>query len=405
MAPRSNDRADVVVVGGGIIGCAAAYALARSGASVILVERDDLAAGASGRNHGLLLAPLDPALVPMADASTALYEALVPKAPLPVHLDPRPVGFLIVAAAEDERAAAEEEARAAQACGVRIERVEGSSLRALEPELATGPVEGWLLEDARRLDPAALTVAMGLAAADLGADVRRHVPVRALLADGDAVVGVATDDGSIQAATVVVAAGPWTAALLRPLGLHLAVAGARGWLVHLAPAWPVVSRLVGQAGWHAVPGREVTPPALAGDLARGGPGAFLSPLVQPNPDGTLLVGGSRQWAVTPEPEDPGVPGEIIRRAAALLPAVARAPVLSAWWGVRPMTPDGRPAVGFVRPGLLVATGHGSQGVILGGGTGALVASLVAGGDAPFDPAPFRPERLLSSGSRERPKLL
>jgi glycine/D-amino acid oxidase-like deaminating enzyme len=82
--------ADVVVVGGGIIGCAVAYELAGRGASVILVERSELAAGASGRNHGLLLNPLDPALVPMARASTHLYERIVPMAPLRVHLTRHP---------------------------------------------------------------------------------------------------------------------------------------------------------------------------------------------------------------------------------------------------------------------------------------------------------------------------
>ena len=70
------DRADVVVVGGGIIGCSTAHELAGGGAKVVLVERSELAAGASGRNHGLLLSPLDPVLVPMAWASTAVYDRL-----------------------------------------------------------------------------------------------------------------------------------------------------------------------------------------------------------------------------------------------------------------------------------------------------------------------------------------
>jgi glycine/D-amino acid oxidase-like deaminating enzyme len=96
--------------------------------------------------------------------------------------------------------------------------------------------------------------------------------------------------------------------------------------------------------------------------------------------------------VTPEPEDPGVPVRIVREAVRLCPALADADVLSAWWGIRPMTPDGRPVVGFVRDGILAATGHGSQGVILGGGTASLVASMVTGDPAPFDPTPFRPDR-------------
>src|SRR2546422_4867988 len=120
-------RPDVIVVGGGIIGCATAFELAQGGARVTLVERGELVAGASGRNHGLLLAPLDPVLVPMAAASTALYERVhsLPDIPLPFHLDPQPIGFLIVAPAEDERAAARGEADAAAACGVEVDLIPG----------------------------------------------------------------------------------------------------------------------------------------------------------------------------------------------------------------------------------------------------------------------------------------
>ncbi|MGZ6546096.1 MAG: FAD-dependent oxidoreductase, partial [Actinomycetota bacterium] len=74
---------DVVIVGGGIIGAACAHELTRSGASVTLIERDELAAGASGRNQGWFVLPSDPALVPMAKASLPDYLALVDAAPLP----------------------------------------------------------------------------------------------------------------------------------------------------------------------------------------------------------------------------------------------------------------------------------------------------------------------------------
>ena len=78
------------------------------------------------------------------------------------------------------------------------------------------------------------------------------------------------------------------------------------------------------------------------------------------------------------------------------PALGEAIVLSAWWGVRPMTSDGRPVVGPAGDGLFVATGHGSQGVILGGGTAKLMAAMVLGDDPPFDPKPFAPGRFGAS---------
>ncbi len=90
--------------------------------------------------------------------------------------------------------------------------------------------------------------------------------------------------------------------------------------------------------------------------------------------------------ITPEAEEPGIPARIVRGAIRLVPALADAEVRSAWWGIRPLTPDERPIVGRVAEGVSVAAGHGSEGVILGAGTGQLVAAQLLGGKSPFDPA-------------------
>ena len=88
---------DVAVVGGGIIGAACAYELSRAGASVTLIERDELAAGASGRNQGWFVLPEDPILEPMASATLPEYLDVAEAAALPVWIDREPVGHLLVA--------------------------------------------------------------------------------------------------------------------------------------------------------------------------------------------------------------------------------------------------------------------------------------------------------------------
>ena len=93
--------ADVVIVGGGIIGAACAHELTRAGATVTLFERDELAAGASGRNQGWFVLPEDPLLEPMARATLPTYLSIADGAPLPVWIDREPVGHLLVAL--DER--------------------------------------------------------------------------------------------------------------------------------------------------------------------------------------------------------------------------------------------------------------------------------------------------------------
>ncbi|MGZ4132974.1 MAG: NAD(P)/FAD-dependent oxidoreductase [Actinomycetota bacterium] len=385
---------DVVIVGGGIIGAACAHELTRSGASVTLIERDELAAGASGRNQGWFVLPSDPALVPMAKASLPDYLALVDAAPLPVWIDPEPVGHLLVALDDDGVAAAESEWASAASNGVVVDALDAAALHELEPSLAPDAIAGWLLHQVHRLDPAALTVALALTARDAGADVRHHLPVRALIQEGDAVRGVVTDDGRIGSDEVIVAAGPWSTTLLDPIGLRLPVSGARGWLVRVSPAAGLLRHLIEHAGWRDALERHdaVARPTAGGVATRGLPPAEVGALLHLHRDGTVLVGSSRQAWVTPEPEDPSVPQKQLKAAIRLIPSLAEAAVLSSWWGLRPVTPDERPVVGRVRDGLVVATGHGSEGVILGAGTAKLVASIVAGAAAPFDPKPFDPLR-------------
>ena len=100
----------------------------------------------------------------------------------------------------------------------------------------------------------------------------------------------------------------------------------------------------------------------------------------------------RLHQLTPEPEDPEVPRRILAEAIRVVPRLADAPVVSSWWGLRPMTPDERPLIGRIRDGLIVATGHGSEGVINGAGTAELVAATVFGEHPPFEAAAFDPLR-------------
>jgi D-amino-acid dehydrogenase len=193
---------------------------------------------------------------------------------------------------------------------------------------------------------------------------------------------------------VIVAAGPWSSSLLDPIGVSLPVSGARGWIVRVAPRPGLLTHLVEQAGWRAAPGRQqaVARPTASDVAGTGMPGAEVGALLHVHQDGTVLVGSSRQAWITPEPEDPTVPRRQLQAAIRLVPSLADAPVLSSWWGLRPVTPDERPLVGRIRDGLIVAIGHGSEGVILGAGTANLVASIVDGGEPPFDPTPFDPLR-------------
>ena len=385
---------DVAVVGGGIVGAACAYELARAGASVTLIERDELAAGASGRNQGWFVLPEDPVLESMARAALPVYLDVAASAALPVWIDPEPVGHLLVALEAEEVIRAQPALSAAAAQGVAIRPLDAAELHDAEPGVTPDAVAGWLLDQGHRLDPSALTVALALGAKAAGAEIRHHLRARAFIEYGDAVRGLVTDDGPIHADTVVVAAGPWSATLLDPIGIRMPVSGARGWIVRVAPSTEPPRHLIEHAGWRDAPERlgAVERPTASRVATEGMPRAEVGALLHLHPDGTVLVGSSRQAWITPEPEDPSVPRRQLAAAIRLVPSLADARVLSTWWGLRPITPDERPVVGHVRDGLVVATGHGSEGVILGAGTAKLVTSIVLGGSPPFDATPFDPFR-------------
>ena len=389
---------DIVVVGGGIIGAACAFELAGRGASVTLLEKDELAAGASGRNLGYLDTSKDPVLAPLARRSLERYGEIRADPPVPFFLDDEPIGTLAVTIDEDEIDDLRAWAASAEAVGVTVERVD-DRVRELEPELSPDVLEAYLLHEGHRVDPLALTVCLGALARDAGATIRHHTPARRLLALGDRVSGVVTDDGAIGADVVVLAAGPWSPAIARPLGVALPVVSARGWLVHAAPERPLLRHWVQSGARRLLPGRE---PAMAGEpgelrlsmreFGEAGETRDVSPMIQPAPDGSILTGTSREPSFAADPFDLDVPRIVAAQASRLVPALAEAPVLATWSGVRPVSPDERPMLGWVREGLFVATGHGSEGVILGAASAELAADVILDAEPRFELAPFDPLR-------------
>jgi D-hydroxyproline dehydrogenase subunit beta len=381
---------DVAIVGGGIIGAACAHEMASRGASVVLLERDELAAGASGRNQGWLIPSADPPCTPMSRASLSLYREVVDGSAVPVRFDRDPIGFLLTVSDASAVSAARAMAQDWAAAGISTERLKGSALREAEPALSEEVFEGWLLNEGRRVDPGALTVALATAARDRGADVRHHVNVRSLIRVGDRVTGVATDDGVIAADTVIVAAGPWSAPLVRPLDIELPVTGARGWIVELAARPGLLHHLIEEVD--GVPEETERYPTAAELAAGASPEPAVASIMHAAPEGTVVLGASHHPVVRPEAEDPDAPSRIAARAIRLVPGLADLTVRGTRWGIRPMSPDGRPLVGWLTDGLFAATGHGPEGVLLGGGTARLAGALIAGEEPPFDPAPFDPLR-------------
>ena len=365
------------------------------GADVLLLESREIAHGASGRNHGLVFYPQNPLTDPLYRLSHSIYRELAASTELDISLDTDPLGFIILVSTEDQWAAAETEAQACATGGVRVERMNKEELRAAEPNVADHTLGGWFIEDGYRLDPRALTMALALDARAGGAEVRTHVDVKQILVKGGRATGVVCDDGIISADSVVLAGGPWSPKLARSAGVNLPMSGARGWLMLVTPQGHICNHLLESSGWHLMAGDPGPGVITAGGYGEGRlPEPDIGLLIQPSANGNLLLGGSRIPSLRQDPEGSEVAQLIARKAVAAVPALAGAEVREVWSGVRPMSRDGLPILGWAPEveSLYIATGHGGQGVMLGAGSGRLVAEMITGAEPFTDPAPFAVER-------------
>jgi D-hydroxyproline dehydrogenase subunit beta len=373
---------DVIVVGGGIVGTSAAAFLAGAGARVALVEREGLAAGASGANSGVVQHPFDPVMAALYHRTLELYRDLSGR-DLGFRLAPRPAGMLFVS---PDEAAARCEAGLISAAfpELRIEVTGGPALHELEPRLAP---DLW----ACRADigfpvmPGASTYAYATLAESRGAEVRQGRAAE-LDVEGARVVGVRLDGRRLAAGAVLVAAGPWTSALLDPTGAWRPIVHRWGVVVETELADPP-AHVLEEAGIDAAIG---VPEAVTGDLE--GPGAVdrIDFSLVPLPGASAV--GSTFLADEPDPRAWMEP--ILVRAARFMPAVADAPIRGLRACARPQSVDGRPLVGRV-PGLdraFVCAGHGAWGISTGPASAWLVADLILDGDAAI-PAELDPARL------------
>lgn len=400
----------VAVVGGGVIGVCAAYHLARRGARVVLLERDQVAGrgSASYGNAGTVSAGHPPlnrpgrvsrALVQMADPTSPLYikprwdpelwrwllqfarhctddhvrACMDVMSPMGLEalrlfeeiLDEEGIrcgyrrdGYFEICRTERGLREARHEAALIAERGYHPEVVDAEALRRAEPALGPGIVGGVHYPEAATLDPHRFTWGLAEACRRLGVEVREGVEVADVVLGGDGASGVGLASGEVVGAdAVVLATGPFSLSMARRLGTRLPVQPGKGYHRDLP---------VGPGG--------APPLRIACVLAEHS--VFCTPM-----DGFVRFAGTMEFSgLNLEVRRPRL--EQLTRAAALaFPGLeARAP-LSEWCGLRPVSADGLPFVGPLAGarGVVVATGHGMLGLTLGPVTGAIVADWVLDG--------------------------
>ncbi|HWK26297.1 MAG TPA: FAD-dependent oxidoreductase [Solirubrobacter sp.] len=385
---------DVIVVGGGIAGTTVAWELARRGTRVTLFEQRTLAAGTSGRNTGTLLHQVEPPVAAMLRETEARYRELEAG---DVDFRWTPREELLLARDPEQLRVVEHKAAVFAGQGVPAALVSGDDVRAELPALAEDVLGGAVLGGAWTVAAEAATRAFAEAARAAGAQIRTGTRVGEVRVAGSRVHGVLTDDGPVAADAVIVATGPWLTELL-PLA---PMKPGRGWLMRSQRLDFDVPWIIEEVSWpdQDVLGAAGRPIPLA-DMAAG---RLDQPVADsfvlcPLPDGDAFVGASLSTSLRDAVEGIDAPQRIAARALACAPGLAQSVAITrAWWGLRPMTPDGLPLAGAAGvEGLFIHGGHASLGMQAAPATAAWLAAALHGEPVPPTFDDLRPDRFTGS---------
>lgn len=382
----STEKANVVVVGGGIFGCAIAYYYSRNnpGSKIMVLERNELCNAATSRAAALMtIIRSKRSYIPLTLETYKVAAEMEQQ--LGESLDMKKVGMMHVAASENKVKDLEELMTIAASFKQPAHYISNEEAHRMSPWLKT--------EEALRIgfipgeaycDPYLLGTFFARCAKMQGADFRQGVEVKELIMDGNTATGVMTSAGKIEADTIIIAAGAWSPVLAMQAGIALPMAPVRSqyWITEKAPMFPVNSPMV------------LLPDAQA--YAR--------------PEGGNLLFGIREtnsFSISPKEipadiahfsfsADQGMQdlSEVIDRLGRFFPAVYETGLKYYIAGFSGYTPDGNLSMG-VAPGidnLLLATGCVGAGIAVAGGVGLAFAELAADRPNPFDFSDFDIQR-------------
>ncbi|MFF4919077.1 glycine oxidase ThiO [Kitasatospora sp. NPDC001261] len=380
----SGTHADVLVIGGGVIGLAVAWRTARRGARNVIVVDPAHGGGAAGVAAGML-APVtelqygEEPLLRLGMASNERYEtfaAELSEASGGLDTGYRRCGTIAVALDSDDREELRELYAFHQRLGLDSTWLTGREARRLEPMLAPAVRGALHAADDHQVDPRRLLTALVAACGRAGVLLHRAEAVELLVEDGRATGARLSTDETVTADQVVLAAGPHSHRLPGlPEGVLPAIRPVKGQVLrlHVPEAYrPFLSRNVRAV----VRGRHL--------------------YLVPRENGELVVGATTEEQGYDTTVTAGGVYELLRYAHELVPGITELPLRETSAGLRPGSPDNAPLLGPTPlPGLVASTGHYRNGVLLTPVTADLVSEYLVTGEVPELARPFTPARFSS----------
>ena len=371
----TGERAGAVVIGGGVIGLAVARALARRGLEgVTLIERARLGAEASNAAGGMLAAQSEAdcadAFLELACASRAAYPAFAQtlREETGIDIELERTGTLYLALSREDEALIEHRYRWQRRAGLPVERLSADEARALEPSISTHVRGALRFPLDAQVENRRLVAALIVAARMYGVRLITGTHVESISIERGQVTGVETARGCVQSPLVVVAGGAWAS--------FVTLSDSRVPPVRIEP----------------VRGQMLCFEALQRPFRH----VIYSPrgYVVPRQDGRLLAGSTTEHAGFDKRVTLAGLNTITTHALEIAPVIGDLPLIDTWAGLRPRSLDDLPVIGACRDvrGLLYATGHYRNGILLAPITAELIAEQVVSGATPSLLKTFSPDR-------------
>ena len=414
------DKADIVIIGGGIIGVSTAWFLARQGVDVVLCEKGHIAGEQSSRNWGWVRSQgRDRRELPMMIESMNIWRGLEVEIGQDVGFSA--AGCLYMAGTEQELQRYSDWVDSAKEFGLDTRMIEGKELDRHVNAASSRWIGAMYTASDGRAEPHKAAPAIARAAARAGARILVSCAVRGVETAGGRLAAVVTEHGSIQTSVALCAAGAWTSMFCRSLGIRVPQLTVRGTVARTAPADVVLNgnlydprigiRRRQDGGYTVAHGSVldhfITPstfrfaakflPALLHEkgslkISLGKP--FFEALATPSKWSLDVESPFEKTRVLDPEANPKVLHSIRANLGEVFPQLAGADIVESWGGMVETTPDVVPVMGEAdsMPGFHIATGLSGHGFGIGPGAGKALAAMLTGSDAGIDMTPFRLSR-------------
>ncbi len=360
---------EVVIAGGGIVGCATAYALARKGAKVTLIEKESVGSCASGFSAGLLNpltgtgvpGPLAPLGLESFRTHLRLAEEVEAETGMDSHFSPMSCIWLVFDDSE-EGELMDLSRRAEQAGGFPVRWLDGPEVKSLEPRVSPETVKAMCMEGVRQVASYEYTLALASAAEKYGATIR-HGTVTGLRRTNGRVCAVLLEQEEVACEKLVLAMGPWSGQLESWLEVPVPVGPLKGQILRLELDGPPLNHSFYHSGGGYVSGKY---------------------------DGLVWVGTTEERVGFDDRPTEGARQSIMKGAVEIIPALSEARLVLQTACLRPVSEDGLPIIGEVPgwDGVYLATGAGRKGILLAPAMAQAMADLVTTGSTDLPIGPF-----------------